>query len=168
MVKFPYWVVEGALAGSSMPYDEDTVAMWHKMGIRAIVVLVEEWEFAMEGWEFHDYINTLRRLGMDYLHIPTRDGYAPTEETLYSISTWIDRNIMNGKPVLVHCHAGIGRSPTVIAAYLMYRRGLNANDAIEVVSRYNDEVSITNEQYLALVAFEHYLRSIRNSGTNTP
>ncbi|WP_243678133.1 hypothetical protein [Vulcanisaeta distributa] len=74
MVKFPYWVIEGALAGSSMPLDEDTVAMWHRMRIRAVVILVEEWEFAMEGWDFNEYVNTLRRFGMDYLHVPTRDA----------------------------------------------------------------------------------------------
>ncbi|WP_054854042.1 dual specificity protein phosphatase family protein [Vulcanisaeta distributa] len=166
MVKFPYWVIEGALAGSSMPLDEDTVAMWHRMRIRAVVILVEEWEFAMEGWDFHEYINTLRKLGMDYLHVPTRDGYAPPEDVLYNIVTWIDKNIMSGKPVLVHCHAGIGRSPTVIAAYLMYRRGgLSADDAIEVVGRYNDELSITNEQYLTLIAFEHYLRNTKGAST---
>ncbi|MCG2879968.1 MAG: dual specificity protein phosphatase family protein [Vulcanisaeta sp.] len=160
MARFPYWVIERALAGSSMPLGEDTVATWYKMGIRAVVILVEEWEFAMEGWDFNEYINTLRKFGIDHLHVPTRDGYAPPEDVLYNIVTWIDRNIMSGKPVLVHCHAGLGRSPTVIAAYLMYRRGLSADDAIEVVGRYNDEMSITNEQYLALIAFEHYLRSI--------
>jgi hypothetical protein len=29
-----------------------------------------------------------------------------------------------------------------------------------LVGRYNDELSITNEQYLALIAFEHYLKSV--------
>ncbi|WP_069807972.1 protein-tyrosine phosphatase family protein [Vulcanisaeta thermophila] len=163
MVKFPYWVIEGALAGSSMPLDEDAVNMWFRMGIRAVVILTEEWEFAMEGWDFNDYISTLKELGMDFLHVPTRDGYAPSEEVMYGIVRWIDERIMSGKPVLVHCHAGVGRSPTVIAAYLMYRRRLSADDALEVVGRYNDEISITNEQYLALVAFEHYLRQVGNA-----
>ncbi|MFB6471134.1 MAG: dual specificity protein phosphatase family protein [Vulcanisaeta sp. AZ3] len=160
MVKFPYWVVEKALAGSSMPLDEDTVVMWYRMGIRAVVILVEEWEFSMRGWSFQEYIDTLCRFGMDYLHVPTKDGYAPPEEVLYKVVNWIDKSIMSGKPVLVHCNAGVGRSPTVITAYLMYRRGLGVDDALEIVSRYNDEMSITNEQYLTLIAFEHYLRQL--------
>lgn len=158
MPKFPYWVIQGALAGSSMPFDAKTVSMWYQMGIRAVVILTEEWEFSMEGWDFGEYISTLRKLGMDFLYVPTKDGYAPNEEELYRIVTWIDKEIMSGKPVLVHCHAGIGRSPTVIAAYLMFRRKLEVDDALEQVSRYNDEMSITNEQYMALIAFGYYLK----------
>jgi len=158
MTKFPYWVIPGALAGSAIPTCDDVVRKWYRMGIRSVVALLKEWEFAMEGWEFDEYVEVLSELGMRLLHVPVEDGYAPREEELHEIVMWIDEEINRGNPVLVHCYAGMGRSPTAIAAYLMYKRKLSADDALEEVGSINDELSITNEQYMALIAFEQYLK----------
>jgi protein-tyrosine phosphatase len=38
---------------------------------------------------------------------------------------WIDESIYLGKKVLVHCRHGIGRTGTIVSAYLL-RKGLSA------------------------------------------
>ena len=40
--------------------------------------------------------------------------------------------IAEGKPVVVHCRAGVGRTGTLLAAYLV-RSGLDADAAVELV-----------------------------------
>lgn len=46
---------------------------------------------------------------------------------------FIDEGIDNNKKVLVHCQAGISRSPTIVIAYLMYKYNLSMNDAYSKV-----------------------------------
>lgn len=43
------------------------------------------------------------------------------------------------KSVLVHCHAGVSRSATVVAAYLILYRGMTSNKAIEHIQRHKPE-----------------------------
>ena len=133
------------------------------MGIGAVVCLVEEWEFEEVGWSFRDYARELAMLGMELLHAPTRDGYAPADVELLHIVRWIDERVSRGVPTLVHCHGGIGRSPTVLAAYIMYSMGLGVDDALRLVSEANGDVSLTDEQYMALISFEYLLNTIRRA-----
>ncbi len=55
-----------------------------------------------------------------YLHLPTDDDQAPTLQQLESGVAFIAQEIERGGSVYVHCGSGVGRAPTLVAAYLVY------------------------------------------------
>jgi hypothetical protein len=60
-------------------------------------------------------------------------GPAPELEWLRRQVEFIDEQRQAGRPVYVHCRAGINRSATVAAAYLMWRDRLTRDQALEVI-----------------------------------
>lgn len=54
-----------------------------------------------------------------YLHLPTVDNTAPTIEHLARGVAFIKRELERGGRVYIHCEAGVGRAPTMAAAYLI-------------------------------------------------
>ncbi|MGD9029379.1 MAG: dual specificity protein phosphatase [Anaerolineae bacterium] len=54
-----------------------------------------------------------------YLYLPTVDDTAPSLEDLRAGVDFIAEEMENGGGVYVHCGSGVGRAPTVAAAYLV-------------------------------------------------
>jgi protein tyrosine phosphatase (PTP) superfamily phosphohydrolase (DUF442 family) len=54
-----------------------------------------------------------------YLHLPTVDDTPPALEQLRQGANFIAEEIARGGAVYVHCGAGVGRAPTLAAAYLV-------------------------------------------------
>ena len=52
-------------------------------------------------------------------------------EVILKFSNIIDIELQQGNIVIVHCLAGLQRSPTVVTAYIMQKHKLNMKDAIE-------------------------------------
>jgi predicted protein tyrosine phosphatase len=63
-----------------------------------------------------------------YLHLPAVDDDAPTLEQLREGAAFVAEEAANGGSVYVHCGSGIGRAPTMAAAYLI-GTGLTAGEA---------------------------------------
>lgn len=65
----------------------------------------------------------------------------------------IDDVLRHGHGVLVHCRAGMQRSATVVAAYLMWKRGLTTDQALEFINKRK------HETFWPVATFEKALRA---------
>ena len=78
---------------------------------------------------------------------------------VYSCVEYIDAAIEGGGKVFVHCHQGVSRSTTMVVAYLMWKRGLNFNDAFAHVKALR-AVANPNAGFLCkLLAYDKALRA---------
>ncbi len=119
------WLIPGALAGA--PHPElygglpALTAVIQAEGVGAIVTLgTEPLPATPEDPE-------LDRL---FVHV---ENYRPPPN-LAAILDFIDAAIANEKPVVVHCFAGIGRTGTVLVAWLLrHHPGMTADQAIHTV-----------------------------------
>ena len=68
----------------------------------------------------------------DYCYQPTDDGYPSTLAQLEAGIAFIERVVEGGGKVYVHCHGGIGRAPSLVAAYLM-RQGRSLEEALALI-----------------------------------
>ena len=137
------WLIPGKLAKSSIPDIADLV-IWQEEGIQSILNLLEDY--------YEDVVKDELRIGFKVLHSPIDDFGAPSLEQLQEIVQWIDDQIGSGTKVLVHCFGGIGRTGTVLLAYLIYQ-GDNLETAMEKVRKVGaqpqspEQVNIINVFY---------------------
>jgi predicted protein tyrosine phosphatase len=81
----------------------------------------------------------------DYLHLPTVDNTPPTLEQLYQGIAFMKQEIEQGGKVYVHCWEGIGRGPTMVAAYLI-STGVTPEDAWKQIRKIRPFIRPTDAQ----------------------
>ena len=69
-----------------------------------------------------------------YLHLPTVDNTPPSLEDLQTGVAFIVNEIARGGQVYVHCASGVGRAPTLAAAYLI-STGLTPREALKTLRK---------------------------------
>ena len=94
----------------------------------------------------------IARYGMTELHLPVADFTPPTTEQLERGVNAIQSAIDSGTRVAVHCGAGLGRTGTLLACYLV-RGGLSPEDAIARVRAVRPGSVETAAQEAAVRAF---------------
>ena len=91
------------------------------------------------------------------LNLPTVDWTAPTIENLDKGSKFITEILKKGGGVYIHCHAGLGRGPSMAIAYLM-STGMTFDDAFAEVKKVRPFITPTREQIIRLRDFEKFLK----------
>jgi protein tyrosine phosphatase (PTP) superfamily phosphohydrolase (DUF442 family) len=125
------WIIPNKLAASHSPNKKE-LKEYAKLGINTIVCL-QTWE-RDNPFDFYDIpsysLKDIKDNGMRLYHMPIPDASPPTDEQLDNFIRLADKpkNI-----ILVHCHAGIGRTGCMIGAYLGHAKNLNGNDAIDLL-----------------------------------
>jgi len=143
------WVIDGKLAGCGLPVTDSEFVWLIDQGIKSIVT-VREVSLPSDWFNGSD---------VDYLHLAVEDFGAPNMEELIQAVDFIDQQIRNGRPVMVHCAAGKGRTGAVLAAYLVKNRGLKADEAIEKIREMRPGSVQSISQETAVSMYEKYLRS---------
>lgn len=69
-----------------------------------------------------------------YLHLPTIDNTPPSLLDLERGVDFIEQELASGGVIYIHCEAGVGRAPTMAAAYLV-RQGMQPEHAWERLRR---------------------------------
>jgi protein-tyrosine phosphatase len=88
-----------------------------------------------------------------YSWLPVHDGAAPSVPQLDIGSGIVNDAIEAGKTVYVHCKNGHGRSPSVVAAYLVRFKGYSVADAVKLIEEKRPESHIEEIQKEALRKF---------------
>ncbi|MGI0046922.1 MAG: dual specificity protein phosphatase 23 [Nitrosotalea sp.] len=132
------WLINNKLAGSGMPTTSSEIDWVVKQGVKSIITMTEE--SLPESW-----IKNVK-----YLHVPTEDLSAPDMEQIDQAVEFIHERIQNEEPVMVHCAAGIGRTGTILACYLVKYHKSSAKDAIEKVRKERPGSIQSESQELAI------------------
>jgi protein-tyrosine phosphatase/nicotinamidase-related amidase len=99
-------------------------------GITSVVCLLAKDEFARYGVD--DLLEHYHRAGLEVHHVPTVDGWVPSDDELRTAVSWVESHRKSGKRVLIHCVGGLGRAGTVAACWLR-SHGFEAAAAIAAV-----------------------------------
>lgn len=105
--------------------------------------------------------------GANWKEIPVEDN-TKTDIAKYFPETYafIDQALKQGK-VLVHCEQGISRSPTVVAAYLMKKWVMSADEALKFIASKRPSINPNPSFINQLKNYQSYLamksRSMRSS-----
>jgi protein-tyrosine phosphatase len=129
------------------------IAGWKAEGINLVVDLLEPQEII--ELELQQEETVCRGMDIDFVSFPIPDRGVPvsikdTEQLVHNVSALVT----SGKPVAVHCRAGIGRS-SLIAACVLVRNGFTANGAFDIIAKVRRvEVPDTESQRVWVSTFQ--------------
>ena len=143
------WVIHGSLAGAQGPTSNRDLMFLRLQTIGAIVRM-EERTISGAGLELVD------------MYEPVTDFTPPDDDQLDRMVSFISDQIETWeRPVVVTCFAGLGRTGTVLAAYLVYT-GYTAERAVRLVRELRPQSIQTREQEDAVYQYQERLKLREN------
>lgn len=165
-------VIPGLLTGMPMPFIHpdrrmagggtladyrDELSSLHSAGIRAVVSLLN----------IPSDATVFESAGFDFLCLPIPDGGAPTDAQADEFIQFVSQQHARGQAVAVHCEAGLGRTGTMLALYLI-SNGDDARNAIATIRVVEGSAVETTRQIGFLEQYaKKFPHSVEKSGDRT-
>lgn len=134
------WVLPDALAGMALPNPDS----WSELVLEGIGAVVTLTGAVPPG---------AQAAGLRTLHHPVLDFGIPDADALDTTLAWMHAEVQDGRAVVVHCRAGLGRTGTVLAAYLGRFTDLSADEAIQRVRALRPRSIETRDQQAFVRAY---------------
>ena len=111
---------------------KDEIANWKKAGINAVLsLLTPEEELDLD---LRDEAREARAQGLEFTSFPIPDRQVPKSQAkLADALDGVNRSLLAGKNIAVHCRQGVGRSG-LVAACLLIKDGMSPGAAVDRVS----------------------------------
>lgn len=143
------WIIPDRLMAGAMP-TKATLSQMKRGGIDVIISLSER---------IPD-LELLAELSMRHHHFPLPDMSAPDIGFIERFVGTLQHELDQGHRVMVHCGAGLGRTGTMLACYLV-NEGTGPDEAIELVRRSRPGSVESLEQEEAVYRYANYLAGKR-------
>ncbi|KAI3386806.1 hypothetical protein SNEBB_000732 [Seison nebaliae] len=130
--------------------------------IKTIINLQETNEHAFCGFilKTTGFTYTPDELDCKMYNYPIKDFGTTNDKRLLTICKLICDRILNYKErILIHCHAGRGRTGMIIAVYLIYRYRLSARAAVELVRKKRPNTIQSQCQIDSVISFSRYIQN---------
>ena len=145
------WTIPKLLAGSGRPGllspIEDDIEFLKENGFELLVTLTEE-----------PLDPRPETFGIRGLHFPVPDMGISVPRAVAQLCDEIMASVDAGRPVLLHCRAGLGRTGMLLGCCAV-RRGATASQALAEVRRVNTNYVQTGAQARFIEHYEQFLRS---------
>ena len=139
------WLINNKLAGSGMPTSSTELQWVIRQGIKSVITMTEN--PLPESWV----------QDVKYLHVPTEDFSAPDMGKIDHTIDFIQERIKNGEPTMIHCAAGVGRTGTILACYLIKHHNFSVKNAIDKVRKERPGSIQSESQEIAIGLYHKFL-----------
>jgi protein-tyrosine phosphatase len=85
-----------------------------------------------------------------YSWLPVIDQTPPSDSQIAYGTSILSELERQNKKVYVHCKNGHGRAPTLVAAYFITKKGINAQEAIDTIKKQRPSVHFSASQIESL------------------
>ena len=147
------WIRDNEVGGSQGPAGMRDLFFLYQSGVRAMIRM-EERTISADGGGMLDIVDMFE---------PVPDFTPPSQEQIDRMLGFIEAQNADGRPVAVSCYAGIGRTGTVLACYLV-SKGAWPGDAVEEIRRLRPGSVQTPEQEAAVYEFARRRAAGSDSG----
>jgi protein-tyrosine phosphatase len=148
----PGRVFRSAMPFSSFDRQGNLLEAYRREGISVVVLLVGDGE-CLEKTGF-DLRGIYEKEGYEVIQLPVLDFDSPPNGELKTAVGYALQHVYDGKNLVVHCYAGVGRTGMFLACLARQVFGLGGEQAINWVRNYIPRAVETNEQIQMILEYK--------------